>query len=331
LIVTGVWIVIKNKKIIGITLIAVLLLIIISLRIFFIISPEEPMENEENNELIEEIIIYENNHSIYNVTDPKIIAERFADALNASPIKYKSLLFEYGSRKTIEYNLQNDSSIRIHYDLLKNKEIIITEMFLVQSSLQEKNGTFDAEFAKKKVLDFVNDFLLKYGVKLGENYSIFVTPWPQNQNWKVEIYQLYQEEILNGSGFQAIVRGDNGEISTMDIYDWLDPNSPILENISIDECRIKIFNEIEEDNFNITDPSSGKTHSIKINITDIKFEGYNTLWGRLGYKFEINYQINETSTCSYQYIFNVENGKKIFWRSESEGAARSTSYYNNLI
>lgn len=321
----------KDKKLIGLTLITVLLLIIISFRIFFLISPEKSNEKEEDNENIEEIIIYEKNHSIFNVTESDIIVDRFAKAINDSPVKNKKLEFKYGFSRTYMYEFQNNSHLRIQYYQLKNNEIIINEIFLVPSALHKVNGSFDAEYAKKKMLNFVKDLLLEFDVNLGENYATSVEPWQQNQSWKVDIYQLYQGEILNGSGFSAIVGKENGEIRTMDVNDWFDPKSPIFENISIDEGRMIIFKELEEDDFNITDPSIVKNYSIKINITDIKFEGYNLLWGRLGYNYEISHQINETSDIFCRYIINIEDGKKLYWSYKSDGSGIGTEYYNNLL
>lgn len=132
----------------------------------------------------------------------------------------------------------------------------------------------------------------------------------------------------------------------MDLGDWLDPKNIIDEKISVDDGRIIIYNELKENNFNITVPYTeeyfdekndshfwygyDKNHTIPIITSDIKFIEYRALWGRLCYKYEINYQINDTKTCSYQYIIDVENGKKLHWNCFAENAGTEKFFYNNL-
>jgi hypothetical protein len=188
---------------------------------------------------------------------------------------------------------------------------------------------------------------MEFGVELGDDYEVIVKPWHQNRSWKVDIYQLFNGERLKWSGFHATVDRKNGEIRTMNIGEWLDLYNNSIETISIDEGRQIIYNEKEENgfyfktfyteqyydeelNYNVGF-SIEESICIPINLSDIKFVGNTSCWGRLGYTYEINLQVNETHECIHRYILNAEDGKKLYWRVETGNYGRITKYYKNLI
>jgi hypothetical protein len=335
----------RDKKSLGLIILVILILAILLIRLFILFAPN----NIENHE--DDSYIFKQSYSIYNGTDPDIIAENFAKALNESPIRSKhkerccgTIIWKFG--------LQNDNHFSIETKKLKNNSSLLLDMRFDQSAYHEKNLSYDDEYAKEKVLNFSKEFLKMFNVTLGDNYTISVYSWHGNRSWRVHLYQIYNGKFINGTGFHAIVNRENGEIRSIDFGDWLDPNNIIEENISIDDGKIIIYNELKEDHFNISVPniiihnsdefntiiheSYEKNHTIPINTSDIEFIEYKALWGRLCYRYEIYFQINETKTCTYQYIIDVENGKILFWSSNSEIGSGSfgggsKSYYNNLI
>ena len=325
----------------GILIIILVLLLFIRVSILFF-----PDENDKDD--IDDIIIASNqSHSIYNGTDPDDIAERFALALGEGPIKSKNIKKECGSCKLYKYELQNDNHFTIQIHNAKNNTNIIEDMYLLQSNYHEDNKSFDAEYAKNKVLMFVKNFLAAFDVGLGDDYSITVKPWHQNRSWKVNLYQVYNGEILKWSGFHATVDAENGEIRSIDIGEWLNITINSINTISIDDGRRIIYNELEEDGFNFSiiyndeyfdeklnssvTFSHEKHQIIPINLTDIKFVGNTSCWGRLGYTYEIKLQVNETHQCLYRYIINAEDGKTLFWGAESDNSGMEIRYFNNLI
>lgn len=330
----------RDKKSLGLIILVILILSILSFRIFILIAPNNIEDHEE------ESYNFKQSYSIYNGTEPDVIAENFALALNESPIKSK---YKENCCGTIiwKYGLPNDDHFSIETIKLKNNSTLLLDMRFAQSAYHEKNLSYNAEYAKNKVLNFCKEFLRMFDVELGENYSISIYPWHANSSWKVHLYQIYKDKFINGTGFHAIVDRENGEIRTMDFGEWLDPTILIVEQISIDVGKSVIYNELKEDHFNISVPniiiynsdefdtniheSYEKNYTIPIDISDIEFIEYEALWGRLCYKFEINFHINETKTCTYLYIIDVENGKILFWSCYSELGGSSKSYYNNLI
>ncbi len=332
---------IRDKKSSAIIILIIIIFLILSIRFFILFTPNI---NNDNNKY--DSTIFEQSYSIYNGSDPEIIAENLAIALNESPIKLKDIENCCGT-KLWSFDLHNDNHFSIETKKLENNNSILLDMRLTQSTYNEKNLSYDADYAKNIVVNFTERFLKTFDVELGDDYTISVSSWHKNSSWRVNLYQIYKGKFINGSGFHAIVDRENGEIRTMDFGDWFDPKNIIEEQISIDDGKIIIYNELKEDQFNITVPYSieyydeeynayihrsySKNHTIPINSSDIKFVEYKTLWGRLCYKYEINYQINETKTCSYQYIIDVENGKKLHWRCFSGMDSRFKSFYNNLI
>ena len=333
---------IRDKRSLGLIILIIIIFLILSIRLYFLVTPN----NLEENINEDKSPIFKQGYSIYNGTDPEIIAERFAEALNESPIKSKNVKNCCGG--TIwRFELQNDNHFSIETRKLKNNNSILIDMSSAQSAYHEDNLSFNAEYAKKIVLNFAERFLKVFDVELGDNYNISVYSWHHNRSWQVDIYQIFNDKFINRSGFHAIVDRENGEIRTMDFGDWLDPEIIVEEKITLDDGKMIIYNELKENNFNITVPyfdefydeendfvihcQFNKYHTIPINISDIKFIEYRVLWGRLCYKYEINYQINATKTCTYEYIIDSENGKKLHWGCYSEMAGSGKSYYNNLI
>ena len=329
----------RDKKSLGLIILIILILSILSFRIFILIVPNNIEDHEE------ESYNFKQSYSIYNGSEPDVIAENLALALNESPIrsKYKekccgTIIWKYG--------LPNDNHFSIETIKLKNNSTLLLDMRFAQSAYHEKNLSYNAEYAKNKVLNFTGRFLKMFNVELGDDYTISVYSWHKNSSWRVDLFQIFNGKFINGSGFHAVVDRENGEIRTMDFGDWLDSKNIIEEQISIDDGKMIIYNELKENHFNITFLCSdeyydeennsftktyNKNHSIIINISDIKFIEYRVLWGRLGYKYEINYQINETKACSCQYIIDIENGKKLHWKICSETSGSEILYYNNLI
>lgn len=349
----------KNTKFFGFSLLILIVIIILFVRIVVLLTPEnekkiEPkniidmqiVDNDEIKEaenidtdkkedvknIKEDMTIYHMDHSIYNGTGVRAIAQKFAEAIDQGPIKEEQVDACCGGFKHINYELQNDNHFVIELFELNKTHLIIEEMSLLQSAFHKKNGSYDIDYAKTMVLKFTNDFLLEFDVELGDDYEISAIPWGnRNTSWKVEIYQTYKGEILNWTGFEAHMSRENGEIRVMNIYEWLDTKKSIIENISIDKGRMMIYNNLKENGFNITPPSDGKNYTIIKNLTDIEYVGYTAIWGRLGLTYEISYQINETKGCLYQYVLNIEDGKILYKASESEGSGMVNSYYNNLL
>ena len=330
----------RDKKSVGLIILVILILAILLFRIFILFAPNNNEEHEDDFYNLKQ------SHSIYNGTEPDVIAENFARALNKSQIRSK---YKENCCGTIiwNYGLQNDNHFSIETKKLKNNSTLLLDMRFAQSAYHEKNLSYNAEYAKNKVLNFSKEFLRMFDVELGENYSISVYPWHANSSWKVHLYQIYKDKFINGTGFHAIVDRENGEIRTMDFGEWLDPTNLIVEQISIDVGKSIIYKELKEDNFNITVPYDEEYydenlntnvsstynvhHTIPINVSDIKFIEYKALWGRLCYRYEIYFQINETKICTYQYIIDVENGKKLLWNYFSGPSGGEKSYYNSLI
>ena len=316
----------KDKRTTGFTLLILLILIILSIRIFLFISPDEKKEN--NNE--ENKIVFEQNHSIYNGTDPEIIAERFAEALKASPIISKKIETCCPNEKQYEFWLQNDNHFTIKTTKLSSNITIINKMSLSQAIYNDINNPIDNITAQEIVLTFAKRFLLEFGIDMAENYSISVIPKRFIESWHVDIYQIYSGKFLNESGFHADVNWNNGEIRTMEIKDWLDPKSPININISIDEGREIIFKECENRNFSVRNPYNASECRIEINLSNIEYVEYSVFHGRLGYTYKIHYQFNETDKCLHKYLINIENGKKLKWFREHTGGSSGSIYLKNL-
>ena len=333
---------IRDKKSLGLIVLIIIIFSILFIRFFILFIPDI---NSDNNK--DESYIFKQSYSIYNGTEPEIIAENFANALNESPIKSKHEENCCGGTKLWRFELQNDNHLSIETRKVKDNNSILLDMRLAQSAYHEKNLSYDAEYAKNIVLNFSERFLKMFDVELGEDYTISVLCWHKNSSWHVDLYQIYEGKFINGSGFHAIVDRENGEIRTMDFGDWLHPKNKIEEQISIDDGKTIIYNELIEDQFNIEVPYTDeyfdenynvyfqstfkRNHTILINLSDIEFIEYKALWGRLCYRYEINFQINETTICIYQYIIDVENGRILFWSYYSGLSGVAESYYNNLI
>lgn len=333
----------KNKKLLGAAFLTIILILLLFIRVSILFFPAE----NDQEDLDDIIIASDQSHSIYNGTDPQTIAERFAEAIGEGPIKSKEIKKCCGGDKIYKYELQNNNHFKIEIHIAENNTNIIEDMFLFKSNYHEGNQSFDAEYAKNTVLVYVKNFLAQFGVELGDDYEVIVKPWHQNSSWKVDIYQLYNGERLDWSGFHATVDRENGEIRTIYIDEWLDLNNNSIDTLSIDEGRRIIYKEIEENGFNFKiiytkehydeelDYNVGisweENKCIPINLSDIKFVGNTSCWGRLGYTYEINLQVNETYECIHRYILNAEDGKKLYWRVQSDNSGRIKYYYNNLI
>ena len=315
------------------------------IRSFILFAPTD--KNEEDKD---EPYVFKLNNSIFNGTEPEIIAQNFADALNQSPIKSKQRDNCCGGAKRWNFELQNDNHFSIETRKLTNNFSILLEMGLAQSDYHNKNLSLNAAEAKNIVLNFTTSFLKSFSVALGDDYSISVSSWHGNRSWRVNIYQIFNGKFINGTGVHATVSRETGEIRTMEINDWLDPKNSIEEQISIDDGKVIIYNELEDDHFNITVISEDeyydekndthvsfsfeKNHTIPINISIIEFIEYRALWGRLCYRYEINFQINETKTCVYRYDIDVESGKILYWSCSSGSSGlwgMIKLFYNNLI
>lgn len=359
----------KNKILLGLGLLFLVVLIITTVRFVNLVTEnntevkeQDEINNEEildddgeDNNLVDngdlliikdDIEISHMDHSIYNETEPEIIATRFADALGESPIKSYKTEYCCGGERRMKYDLQNDNHFIIELYELTKTHTIIERMSLLKSSFHDNNGTYDIIYAENHVLEIVTNFLIKFGADL-ENYSMKITPTKYDEGWDVNIYQLYNNSKLNYTGFHAFVSKDNGEIRTMIIKDWYKTESQIHKNITINEGAESIYNELKESGFNFTVPyhedyyneenntSVGTSwdvhHIIVINQTDIEFTGYSLRWGRLAYNYEINLKINATKSCLYQYIINIEDGKKLFWKTQSGNSSSVKYYFDNLL
>ncbi len=323
----------RNNRASIILLIVIILIIFLTFRIYILATPEHESKQEKGTDIEEPEIIYEDNHSIFNGTTSGVIAHRLSEVLD------EPLVFPYGSKSSccgeirIEYELKNDNHLTIQYYLVKKSYERYSKMELRQSALHDGNGTYDSNYAEDHVLNLFREFLLKFDVKLGENYTISTQSWANNHSWRVIIQQLYNGEVLNGTGVTAHVSTSNGEIRVMDIYDWLDPNSPINKSVTIDDGRVIIYQEIEENGFNFSihfsinsydENDNFGTYSwneywrIPINQSDIKFAGYHTYRGRLGLTYLIHLKVNETKECLHKYVIDIESGERLFKEEYSD-------------
>lgn len=350
-----------------------LIVIILSIRITVLLTPEnekkiEPeninvidkVDNDENElvknndtnkkESIEKvktnITIYHGDHSIYNGTDIRTIVQRFTEAIGQGPVKEERVTACCGGYRRINYELQNDNHFVIELTELTHSQSMIEEMSLLQSAFHNGTGNFRLKYAKNQVLEIVTNFLFKFGVDL-ESHRITTSTSKNNDGWTVDIHQRYNFTELNSTGFYAFVSKENGEIRTMRIGDWYNTKSPIYENISIEDGKNIIYQEIEENEFNFTvshyeeyfneelnttvQKLINVNYTFFLNTTDINFSSYFFKWGKFGYTFDIYLQMNETAKCIYQYVLNVEDGKKLVYSYESEFSGNYRTYYENIL
>jgi hypothetical protein len=324
----------KNKGAIAIFFIIIILIIFLTFRIYLLTSPEEKSEEKDVTDIEASELIYEENHSIFNGTPSGVIARRFSEVLDAP------LVFPYGSKSTcrgeirIEYVLQNDNHLTIQYFMVRKSYERYSKMELRQGGWAEKNGTYDMAYAEDCVLNFFREFLREFNVELGEDYTISTQIWGgNNHSWRVIVKQLYNGEVLNGTGVNVQISTSNGMIRVMDIFDWLDPNSLINESITIDDGRAIIYQEVEENGFNFSihrqeEYYEENNHSaiyireeymtFPINQSDIKYIGYHVYRGRLGLTYLIHVKANETDECYHKYVIDIENGDRLFKEEYSD-------------
>ena len=124
----GVLILIRDKKSFGLIILIMIFLLILSIRFSILFTPNI---NNENNK--DDSPIFKQSYSIYNGSDPKIIAENLAIALNESPIRLKDIENCCGT-KIWSFDLQNDNHFSIETIKLKNNNSILLDMRVGQSA-----------------------------------------------------------------------------------------------------------------------------------------------------------------------------------------------------
>ncbi len=314
---------------------------IISIGVLIYLSSNEKGSENENKE-----VTYE--RSIFYGLEPNEVANIIGIAARNTTYESSRIEHSCGGRIHMDYDLGNDDHLNICYSQYGDDEYYYRELYFAKSGYEDNEGDWNEEYAIGHMMEVYHRLLDPFNISEISDLKIEIIPWGHDfASWRVTIVQMNEGFEVDGTGLDAHVSRENGEIRTMTIKDWIFPDHEFDIAISIEEGGDLTYSELEAVGFNLSyraetivnDPITGEDitaigHQHKIfNITrnDVLYIGPSLFDGHFCYRYKIELMDNSTCLSDHTFILNAETGLVLKWESGTDSGSMSRTFFGNLI
>jgi hypothetical protein len=337
---------VNQRRVIALSLVLLLILIIITIPVAIQVNNDDDINSEDKiNEISDETL---NERSIFYGREPGEIANIIGKAVRNTTYESSMIESQCGGCIWMDYYFGNDDHLNIRYSEYGDGEFLYDWIYFAKSGYEDNEGNWNEEYAIGHMTEVLTRFLEPFNILNSSDYQMKIIPWGyMDAAWKITVVQILNGFEVDGTGFEAHVGRENGEIRTMTIKDWVFPEYEFNKIISIEQGKEIIYSELEVVDFNLsysvqfteTDPITGNSTSISaslfkifnISLNQVEYAGPAIIDGHLCHRFDVELIENMTTVAEYSFYLETESGLILKWQENRNGNGRSMTLIGNLI